>query len=304
MGKIKIFVIYHKDGMLFSTDVLQPLRTGSINVGASPLCNSENPQVLRDCGGDNISDKNKNYGELSGSYWVWKNYLSGHPELEYVGFAHYRRFLDFQKEEEFDCGFCSKIEFSIFKSSYKANYTTETIEPIIDGYDVVLPKKFSCGKISVYNQYVASHPQIDIDKMQKIIEEDYPDYIEDMQKVLSGNEFYYCLNYVMKRELYEEWMEWIFDILFKLEKQSDWSDYTGYMTIRTPAYLAERFFNVWLEHKIRCNNIRVLERKSFILVKKKLSISFPLGTGSLLVDERGIFLNILGLKISKKMDLK
>ena len=42
--------------------------------------------VLTDCEGENISEKNRQYCELTGLYWVWK-----HAEEDYIGLVHYRR---------------------------------------------------------------------------------------------------------------------------------------------------------------------------------------------------------------------
>lgn len=39
----------------------------------------------------NISNKNKIYCELTGLYWIWKNY--GLETIEWIGLSHYRRYL-------------------------------------------------------------------------------------------------------------------------------------------------------------------------------------------------------------------
>ena len=45
---------------------------------------------LKDNVGDNISEKNPKYCELSAIYWGWRNLKN----VEYAGLAHYRRYFD------------------------------------------------------------------------------------------------------------------------------------------------------------------------------------------------------------------
>ena len=46
---------------------------------------------LRDDTGNNISYKNKNYGEYTFHYWLWKNYINKLDD-EWIGFCQYRKF--------------------------------------------------------------------------------------------------------------------------------------------------------------------------------------------------------------------
>lgn len=48
--------------------------------------------MLHDDEGDNISERNKTYCELTAQYWAWKN-----EEADYYGFFHYRRYLAFDR---------------------------------------------------------------------------------------------------------------------------------------------------------------------------------------------------------------
>ena len=48
----------------------------------------KNANYLYDDEGDNISNKNANYCELTGLYWMWKNVND-----EFLGLAHYRRYF-------------------------------------------------------------------------------------------------------------------------------------------------------------------------------------------------------------------
>jgi len=45
---------------------------------------------IRDNKGDNISHKNRNYGEYTFYYSFWKNILNTIPDNQWVGFSHYR----------------------------------------------------------------------------------------------------------------------------------------------------------------------------------------------------------------------
>lgn len=81
-GTVKIYIAAHKH---FDIDAQAPYQP--LYVGASSIP-TDNRQAgwLYDDQGDNISQKNKHYCELTGLYWIWKN----SPE-SIVGLTHYRR---------------------------------------------------------------------------------------------------------------------------------------------------------------------------------------------------------------------
>lgn len=288
---VKIFCVYHKDYEIFKSEVIEPIQTG---------CNFTDLDLgfLKDNTGDNIADKNPHYGELTAWYWVWKNYLVEHPEVEYIGFCHYRRFLDFQKKEN-KKSFSTKISPKILMKDFKNKYTNQEIYPMIINYDIILPKKYKMRKSrgTVYKQYIDNHPKIEIDKMISIIKQYYPEYITDMENYLNGNTSYFCLNFVLKREYFEELVEWVFDLLSKMEPNSNWEQYTEYSNIRTPAYLIERFINVWINYKVRTQGMKVLERKSYTIESSVIRI-FP-GI-KIIKSEKHIVISVFNIKISIK----
>ena len=117
--------------------------------------------------------------------------------------------------------------------------------------------------ISIEEQYKKYHPVKDFDIAIDILKKNYPEYTETADEFLNGNIGYYCLNFVMRKNLYIDCMEWLFDILFKLEKErkSVWEGYTEYSNIRTPAYIAERIINIWILYNIKKQNLKVMETK-------------------------------------------
>lgn len=64
--KIKIYVVCHKPSYVPENPYLYPIQVGTA-LSKSPL-----EGMLHDNEGDNISDRNKSYCELTAQYWAWK----------------------------------------------------------------------------------------------------------------------------------------------------------------------------------------------------------------------------------------
>lgn len=79
---IKILVAAHKLCEMPKSDVYLPVQVGKalhpdLDLGYQP-----------DNEGENISEKNPYYSELTAIYWAWKNL-----KADYIGLVHYRRYL-------------------------------------------------------------------------------------------------------------------------------------------------------------------------------------------------------------------
>lgn len=251
--RVKIFDIYFKKNTIFASNVYQPiLVTG---------CDWDDERLLKDNTGENIADKNKNFAELSAHYWVWKNYLPTCEE-EYIGFCHYRRFLDF------DFNITPKVAFKPIKASefelFFNKYSEKFILKCIEKYDITIPYKYYFDK-SMEEQFCTYHPQQEFSNVKEIILEKYPEYYESFLEFFRGNTIYTCMNFVMKKELVEQYLNWEFDILFEAQKRSNWAEYTTYNTIRMPAYLQERLFNVWLIYQAKEKHAKIKHTTSFFL---------------------------------------
>ncbi len=195
----------------------------------------------KDNTGDNISAKNPNYCELTGMYWAWKNL-----NCDYIGLCHYRRYFAHKPESDSE----EEKKIAIFS---KSDY-----EKLLLKYDIILPEKRNYYIETVRSHYEHAHHKSDLDEVEKIIIEKYPDYNGVFQKVMNRTRLHIMNMFVMKKSLFDEYCRWLFSIEFELEKRIDVSSYDSYNS-RVFGFLSERLFNVWLEKQnLKFAEVRVI----------------------------------------------
>lgn len=256
--KIKIFCIYHKSAPIWKSDCIEPIQSGAFKHPAI------SPEILRDNVGDNISHKNDNYGEMSVWYWVWKNYIPENPQLDYIGFCHYRRFLNFSPN--FLKGTWNKMYLSKFNKIFNKWYNSKNINSHLTA-DILVPRSEEFNK-TLREQFNLWHPVDEWDRFEQIVLNRHPQHAKLIKEVLQGTQCRICLNFVMKKELFIDFMEWIFPLLYELEACSDWSKFRSYNDVRTPAYLAERYFNVWLNIVQHEKDVTICELPGIFITSK------------------------------------
>ena len=79
----------------FGRKVIRVAHSTPIEVGAKGRTNFR--YSLRDDVGDNISNQNGYYGELTGLYWIWKNVKIADDDI--IGFCHYNKALNISKKK-------------------------------------------------------------------------------------------------------------------------------------------------------------------------------------------------------------
>ena len=249
MENFKAYIAFHKDGKKLSEELVYT----ELQVGKKVTC--LDLDMEDDSTGDNISDKNHIYSELTGWYWIWKN-----KKHDYVGTSHYRRYFTASNANIW-CHFSKLLLFfvGLKKKRHGLYYVSQPkfwlhkilseneMKSILKKYDVILPQK-KIFKYSVYDQYRKRHNEEDIKITRKILEDNYPDYLQAFDTVFNGRELYAFNMFIMPWQLFDNYMEWLFSILFKLEKKAD-IDLGDTYQKRVCAFMAERLKTVWVQHQ-------------------------------------------------------
>ena len=253
MSNIKILVSCHKPTRTLKNDLLIPIQVGCANT------EKRLEGMLADDTGENISKKNPMYCELTAQYWAWKNL-----EADYYGFFHYRRYLNFSgKRYPLDC-WKNVVENSLAKNAEtKYGLNEKQMRAVIEGNDLIIAEEKNVSKMpgrprSVYEQYKKGNSLHikDLLIVRKIIQRKYPDYMADLDRYLRGSKTCLCNMYIMKKELFAEYSEWLFDILSEFEKRADMSEYSV-EGLRTPGHLAERLLTLFCLHIKRTRKLKI-----------------------------------------------
>ena len=230
---LKVLVCYHKKDYLIEDKSFLPIQVGksSSNVDLN---------ITGDNTGDNISDKNYCYCELTGIYWAWKNLKN----VDYIGLCHYRRFFDFHNQcrkgfplTAFPVNTISEMDLSIPKS---------LLSQLDKGY-VVMIKPFTFGH-TLHLDYCANLISEDFHTLRLTINETQPQYIKEAfhETMYHNNKFSPYNMFIMKWSDFDQYCHWLFSLLSLVEKKKNISHYSP-AQIRIYGYMGEYLLNVWVK---------------------------------------------------------
>lgn len=262
MSKINLYVSCHKNFYVPENNLIKP-----VQVGAS--LTDKRFGIQTDNTGENISDKNARYCELTAQYWAWKN-----DDADYYGFFHYRRYFIFNEQIVKTKKTYKEIHYGNMNNDVlnKIGLEENNMRNIIEKYDIIVPTAvdinydYSLAKKdrTVYGQYKYSdqHDISDLDKTIEIIHKLYPHFDKYVKKCIFGKKAYLLNMYIMKKKYFNDYCNWLYPILDEFDKSKDYSD-SSIFEIRTPGLIAERILGVYLEYiKDTDKNVKIKELDS------------------------------------------
>lgn len=175
--------------------------------------------------GNNISKKNPYFCELTGIYWAWKNL-----KADYIGLAHYRRHFKGKTKS---------------KSKFEQVLSDKEINELLKSNDIILPKKREYYIENLYSHYEHTLHIETLDITGEIIKEKYPKYMKEFELLKKRTSAHMFNMFIMKKEIMNDYCEWLFDILFELEKRIDTSKYDSFHA-RFYGRVSELLLDVWL----------------------------------------------------------
>lgn len=160
---------------------------------------------ITDDKGDEISEWNVFFCELTAGYWAYKN----DHESDYIGLYHYSRGLEMSDSQ---------------------------IDEIVGaGADVVLPDPY----IFRYEMFEVTE-KVDVNVMTEAIHNTYPEYACSVESFFSNKELFPGNIVFAKKEIFCEYYKWMFDVIEECErikkkrgypiKERIWGYYGEYLT--------------------------------------------------------------------------
>lgn len=185
-----------------------------IQVGAA-LTDQRLENAAYDDIGDNISEKNRQYCELTGLYWIWK-----HATEDYVGLCHYRRHF------------------------ILPDHWVERMEQ--NSIDVILPVPLYVAP-NLEDNFRGRHAAREWDCMMQYLQSKLPEDYERAREFFQGNLYSPCNMMIARRQVLDELCAWLFPILDAVVKECG-TEEDKYEN-RYPGFLSERLITYYFESK-------------------------------------------------------
>lgn len=171
--------------------------------------------------------------------------------------------LDFSNSNK-QCDITQAQKFISPKSILKKfKLNKNYFESNLSQYDLILPlKQIRLGfdeKInkSPYQIYESLFHIKDLDICIEYIKSRYPQMIDSLNLLFKpNNPICWCNMFIAKQWLFKEYCEFLFSVLFNIQKQIPYSNYDKYQA-RVFGFLGELLLNVYVDYAIKTHKIKL-----------------------------------------------
>ena len=268
---LKIFVVYYKPAPLIKSEIFEPIQGGrSISNSPSRAGTFTKEQIswleknmIGDNTGENISELNRHFAELTAFYWIWKN-----TTTPFVGMFQYRRYLSINNNANYPMIDFPSMRFRHLGINHLKGFAKEFLR------DLELEKKFILPwfathdvlvsepiKLNTYEQYKNEHVISDLDKALEIIKNKYPHMYNFAIENLNSQEGFYPTNMLItRREILNDYASWLFSIIIPLyediKEDLQTRDTEQKLAL---AYISERLFGIYFRYHQKYHGLRIKE---------------------------------------------
>ena len=162
---------------------------------------------------------------------------------------------------------------------FKVVLTEKQIKEKLKNVDIILPKKRKYYIENLYSHYEHTMYIEPLAETQKIIKEKYPEYLEEFNKLHKRTSAHMFNMFIMKKEILNQYCEWLFDILFELEKRVDVSKFDNFHA-RFYGRISELLLDVWInKNNFKYEEVKVIDMQKINWFKKGFSFLMAKFTG-------------------------
>ena len=224
--EVFIIVCTHKKFKIPTKDMMY-----HVVLGGAMLDSKNLKEYIRDDSiEDNISHLNPYYCELTALYWGWKKAITS----EYIGLVHYRRYFMNYRSSRIPC---EKVGI----------LCEDDCKNILTKYKIILP--YWSGRPINAVKDLRQQRDIPYFITEKIIANYYPEMLASYKKIAYGYKMAYGNMFITKREFYNEYCNWLFDVLKKLDEELKKRNIQKQP--RMNGFLSETLLNVWCNYKFK-----------------------------------------------------
>jgi len=243
-----------------------------VGLGEKKFSNNNN-EWFTDKSGTSISKKNKNYGEYTFHYWLWKNYIGLNQVNDgWFGFCQYRKFWSIEKNNLFPSAINelkpmvlteipkSYENFDVILGELHSINQLKIMKFLKKGFRIIIKNPsylFNKNKRNIKFHFDLMHGYNNLNKAINLLDndnrKDFNDFVNSNTSFNPHNMFI-CKS----KKILKDYYSTIFPWLERCEKLFGFDNLKGFGKIRIYTFLAERFMPYWFHKNTKIKTMPII----------------------------------------------